>query len=286
MAAEQIDALVFKTEQFRSELDQLHHDFPALNTKSASASDIPDNDSIQPMRARMHILLVGLKKARAAFDTLIPEQQASIEKLEKTAAGFNEEMKKVHFAIWNADPERAKSDVRAIEAKREAIKKAEENTTMVSRDLPSAPVPKVKDDDHPILIRPFLVWAIGNACSPSSQEACLRIMNLDPVMVTWRLMGASFRASPGDLQVVCMTPANLSLMPARWGGCISTNASTQKGVTRSPDPHVPDFSPAAAEGMTVLAWRWFESGHHHWKDADGYGIPRLAELVQEWLDRV
>lgn len=286
MDAEQIDALVFKTEQFRSELDQLHHDFPALNTKSASASDIPGNDRIQAMLISMKRISAGLETARHVFDTLVPEQQASIVELEKTLDGFNEEMKKTHFAIWNADPERAKSDKGAIGAKLEAIKKAEENTTMVPRDLPSAPAPKVKDDDHPILIRPFLVWAIGNACSPSSQEACLRIMKLDPVMVTWHLMSPSFRASPGDLQVVCMTPANLSLMPARWGGCINTNASTQKAVTRCPDVHVPDFSPAAAEGMTVLAWRWFERGHHEWKDAKGYGIPRLAELVQEWLDRV
>jgi hypothetical protein len=285
MAAEQINALVFKTEQLRSELDQLYHDFPALNTKSASASGIPSNNRMQPMLISMKHISAGLETARYIFDTLVPKQQAYIVELEKTLNGFNEEMKKIHFVIWNADPERAKADKRAVEAKREAIMKAEENSTVVSRDLPSAPIPKVKDDDHPILIRPFLVWAISNACSPSSQEACLRIMKLDPMMVTWHLMGASFRASPGDLQIVCMTPATLSLMPARWGGCISTNVSTQKGVTRSA-AHVPDFSPAEAEGMTVLAWRWFERGHHEWKDAEGYNIPRLAELVQEWLDRV
>ncbi|KAM0235887.1 hypothetical protein ACHAP5_009580 [Fusarium lateritium] len=285
MDAEQIDALVFKTEQFRSELDQLYNDFPALKTESASLSGIPGNDRMQPMLVRMRIIADALRKTRPIFDTLVPEQQASISKLLKTVAGFTEEMKKIHFVIWKADPERAKVDKRAIEARREAANQAEENT-MVSRDPPSAPAPKPKEEDHSILIRPFLVWAIGDSCSTSTQEACLRIMKLDPVMVTWHLMDASFRASPGDIQVVCMTPANLVRMAQRWGGCISTKASSQKGATRSGVAHVPDFSPAAAAGMTVLAWRWFERGHHEWKDAEGYSIPQLTPVVRECLDLI
>ncbi|KAM0315959.1 hypothetical protein ACHAPQ_011455 [Fusarium lateritium] len=291
MDAEQIDTLVFMTEQFRSELDQLYHDFPAISTGSASPADFPSINKMKPMLVRMRIIADALRKTRPIFDTLVPEQQASISKLLKTVAGFTGEMKNIHFTIWNADPERAKLEERDINARLEANKQAEESKNaeedkMVSRDLPSAPTPKVKEEDHPILIRPFLVWAIGDACSASSNEAHLRIMKLDPVMVTWHLMDASFRASPGDIQVVCMTPANLALMPQRWGGCISTNASSQKGVTRSAAAHVPDFSPAAAAGMTVLAWRWFERGHHEWKDAEGYSIPRLTPLVQEYLDLV
>ncbi|KAF5664709.1 hypothetical protein FHETE_6981 [Fusarium heterosporum] len=288
MATEQLDAIVFKAERFRDELDQLHLDFPALKGCPAPGAAIPSSGKIQLVMARLHLIFAGIKKARATFDEFSPDQQTLITKLDAIAKGLDNELKEIVFAIWDIDPERAEQDrVTAEKNRARAMKKAEEAeeaTTLVPRDVTFAPAPIAKAEEKPIFLRHFLVWAISDACSSSSNEASIRILRYDPVMESWHFMHKSFKAGEGDIQIVCMKSDNVANMAQRWGGVITTDASAQTDVTRTDSP-LPDLSSAVDHGYVVLAWRFYAKGQHNWLDAEGYSISPLSHVVRAILDR-
>ncbi|KAF4988772.1 hypothetical protein FGRMN_9566 [Fusarium graminum] len=290
MSVEQLDALVFKAEQFRDELDQLHLDYPALKDAPAPGAAIPSSGKIQLMMARLHFIFAGIKETRATYNSFVPEQQALITKLDGIAKGFDNDLKQIVFSVWDINPERAEQDRVTAERNRDrAMKEAEESeeaSTLVPREIPalSAPAPIAKVEGKLIFLRHFLVWAISDACSSSSNEAFIRILRQDPVMGTWHFMHKSFKIGEGDIQIVCMKSDNVAIMAQRWGGVITTDASKETGLTRTDSP-LPDFSSAVDHGYVVLTWRFFAKGQHSWLDAEGYSISPLSHVVRAILDR-
>ncbi|KAM0343781.1 hypothetical protein ACHAPU_008209 [Fusarium lateritium] len=285
MSAEQIDALVFKTEQFRYEIDKLHQDFPALKNASGPSPPLPSASKIQLVMARMHLLAAGIKQVVDDYDKLVPEHQSAITRLEGISKMFAKEMQNICFAIWDSDPVRAKQDKLTTEKNyRLAFEKPEDGAALVPRKVPAPPAAVVEAKERPIYLRHFLTWAFTNACSSSGNDATIRIMRYDPVMKTWHFMNKSFSVTDGDVQMICMKADKIPIVARRWGGVITMDASSQAGITRTTAP-IPDLSSAVDHGYEILAWRMYAKGQHKWLDAEGYSLSPLSRVVRDILDR-
>ncbi|KAF5587511.1 hypothetical protein FPANT_6856 [Fusarium pseudoanthophilum] len=145
---------------------------------------------------------------------------------------------------------------------------------------------------NPIYLRCFLRYAIGAAATSTNDAINIRIMKLDPVLMTYTLipMAQSRLRKPGDIEVVVATLEEMEKMPERFGSKITKETTTRTGPSLAEFPvfgyTVPEFGDLKDQGLEVLAWRVYGSGDKKFMDADGYGLPAVSGMIQAWFDRM